>query len=126
MLEGFEPVVFGNSFAVASITKNGVTFNKTAFEKMNGTNYVTLLVNRDKKQFAIRQCAQNDANAMPFAAAIKPKAPSVRWNSKELLRLFSSLMSWDLEKCSGYKITGEYLKGDKALLFNLTDAIPIA
>ena len=125
MLEGFEPIVFGNSSAVVSITKNGVTFNKTAFEKMNGTNYVTLLVNRDKKQFAIRQCAQNDANAMPFAAAIKPKAPSVRWNSKELLRLFSSLMSWDLEKCSGYKITGEYLKGDKALLFDLTDAIPI-
>lgn len=125
MLEGFEPVVFGNSSAIASITKNGLTFNKVAFEKMNGTNYVTLLVNRDKKQFAIRQCAQNDVNAMPFAVAIKPKAPSVRWNSKELLRLFSGLMSWNLEKCSGYKIVGEYLKGDKALLFDLNDAIPI-
>lgn len=125
MLEGFEPITFGNSAAIASITKNGLTFNKVAFEKMNGTNYVTLLVNREKRQFAIRQCAQNDVNAMPFAVAIKPKAPSVRWNSKELLRLFSSLMSWDLDKCSGYKITGEYLKSEKALLFDLNNAISI-
>lgn len=125
MLDGFEVVTFGNSGAAASITKNGVTFNKAALEKMNGTNYVTLMVNREKKQFAIKQCAQNDVNAMPFAVAIKPKAPSVRWNSKELLRMFSNLMSWDLEKGKGYKIVGEYLKSEKAMLFDLNNAIPI-
>lgn len=125
MLEGFEVITFGNSGANVSITKNGVTFNKIALEKMNGANYVTLMVNREKKQFAIKQCTQNDANAMPFAAAIKPKAPSVRWNSKELLRLFSGLMSWELEKGNGYKVIGEYLKSEKALLFDLNNAVPI-
>ena len=125
MLDGFEVVTFGNSGAAVSITKNGVTFNKVALEKMNATNYVTLMVNREKKQFAIKQCAQNDVNAMPFAVAIKPKAPSVRWNSKELLRMFSNLMSWDLEKGKGYKIVGEYLKSEKAMLFDLNNAIPI-
>lgn len=125
MLEGFEIVTFGNTGASVSITKNGVTFNKASLEKMNSANYVTLMVNRNLKQFAIKQCTQNDANAMPFYVAIKPKAPSVRWNSKELLRLFSGLMSWDLDKCNGYKIMGEYLKSEKALLFDLNSAIAI-
>lgn len=124
MLEGFEEVSFGNSGASVSITKNGVTFNKTVLEKMNNANYVLLLVNRDARQFAIKQCTQNDANAMPFAVAIKQKATSVRWNSKELLRLFSGLMAWNLDECSGYKIVGEYLKGEKALLFDLNKAVP--
>lgn len=126
MLEDFEPLIFGTASAVASITKNGVTFNKVALEKLNSTNYVTLLFNREKRQFAIRTCTQNDMSAMPFAAALKPKAPSVRWNNKELLRLFSSLMNWDLENCKGYKVIGEFLKGEKALLFDLNNAIPIS
>lgn len=126
MLDGFEVITFGNSGAFVSITKNGITFNKIVVEKLNNANYVTLLVNREAKQFAIRQCGQNEANAMPFSATAKAKSSSVRWNSKELLRLFSGMMQWDLDKTNGYKIAGEHLKSDKAVLFDLNNAVPIA
>lgn len=123
-LDGFEVITFGNTGAYVSITKNGLTFNKAALEKVNSASHVTLLVNRDAKQFAIKPCNPNDASAMPFTVS-KPTAPNVRWNSKDLLRLFSSLMSWNLGKCNGYKVNGEYNKSEKALLFDLTKAMPI-
>ncbi len=126
LLEDFEIFQTTSSGAVASFTKNGVTFNKMAAEKMNKAQYVTLYISRANGQFAIKQCAQSDANAMPFAAAIKPKNPSIRWNNKEFLRFACEFAGWDLEKSKGYKIVGEYLKTEKALLFDLKKAIPIA
>lgn len=125
MLEDFEVFQATGMGAVASITKNGTTFNKVSYEKMGKANYVTLLIQKTAKQFAIRQCAQNDTNAMPFGAAIKPKNPSIRWNNKEFLRLISEMTGWDLDNCKGYKVPGEYLKNEKALLFDLTKATPI-
>lgn len=125
LLEGFEVVNFGNLGAYASVTKNGVTFNKVSFEKMNSANYVTLHVNRELKQFAVKACTPSDVNAMPFGAAIKAKAPSVRWSSKEFLHMLESMMSWDLESCKGYKVFGEFFKSEKVLLFDLTKAVPI-
>ena len=123
-LEGFEIITFGNSGAYVSITRNGLTFNKAALEKVNGATHVMLLVNREAKQFAIKPCGQNDPNAIAFTAQ-KPNSPNVRWNSKDLLRLFSGLMSWNLEKSNGYRVNGEYIKTEKALLFDLNRAMPI-
>lgn len=125
MLDGYEIVSFGNSGVSASITKNGVTFNKMAIEKLANANYVLLYVNREKRCFAIKGCAQTDANAIAFVAGRKAKAASIRWNSKELLRLFSGLMDWELDKCTGYKVAGEYNKGEKALLFDMNNAVPL-
>ena len=124
-LEGFEVITFGNTGAYVSITRNGITFNKAALEKVSGASHVILLVNREAKQFAIKPCNQNDQNALAFTAQ-KPNSPNVRWNSKDLLRLFSTLMSWQLEKCDGYRVYGEYIKSEKALLFDLNKAMPIA
>lgn len=125
VLEDFEVFQTTNSGAVVSFTKNGVTFNKVSMEKMNKAQYVTLLINKASGQFAIKQCTQNDANALPFAAAIKPKNPSIRWNNKEFLKIVCEYTGWDLEKCKGYKIVGDYLKTEKALLFDLNRAISI-
>ena len=125
VLENFEVFHTTSTGAVASFTKNGVTFNKVSAERMNKAQFVTLYINRASGQFAVKQCAQNDANAMPFVAAIKPKNPSIRWNNKEFLRFASEFAGWDLENCKGYKVVGEYLKAEKALLFDLTKAIPI-
>ena len=125
MLDDFEVFQTTNLGAVVSFTKNGATFNKVALERMNKAQCVTLLIQRSTKRFAIRQCAQTDANAMPFAAAIKPKSPSIRWNNKEFQHIVCEMMDWDLDHCKGFKVVGEYLKGEKALLFDLKKAIPI-
>lgn len=126
MLENFEVFQTTSSGAVVSFTKNGVTFNKVSAEKMNKAQYVTLLINKATGQFALKQCTQNDLNAMPFAAATRPKNPSIRWNNKDFLRIVCDYTGWDLNSCKGYKVVGEYLRTDKALLFDLNKAIPIA
>ena len=65
-LDGFEVITFGNAGAFVSITRNGITFSKAALEKVNSAGHVTLLVNRETKQFAIKPCSPSEANAMPF------------------------------------------------------------
>ena len=124
-MEGFKPFTFGNTGPAVSITKNGVTFNKNAVEKIGGPQYVLLLINEKTQQFAIKKSNANDPNSVPFYAANKGGTPSVRWNSKDLLRAICGMTGWKLsaEGCAGYKIFGTYDRTENALIFNLADAI---
>ena len=127
MLDGFEPVILSNMHGPSvSITKNGITFGKATIEAFQKPrkDYVLLKVNRDVRQFVIIQAARDEVGAMPFTSA-NPKTQSVRWNNKELLRLIAGLMGWKLKECSGYRVPGKYLRDEKAVLFDLNDAIPI-
>lgn len=123
-LEGFSVLPLGNVSPSASITKNGVTFNKATAEKLN-SDYVLLLINEGTKQFAIQPCLPFQPQARPFLAAIKPGAPSVRWSSKELLRVIQHLTGWALDGKGGYKVPGEYNKATDAMIFDLNHATPI-
>lgn len=123
-LEGFSIMSFGNTGPSASVTKNGVTFNKATTEKIS-SQYVLLLVNEEKRQFAIQKCSQTAPQAMPFLAAIKTGVPSVRWGSKELLRVIKRLTGWTLDGKGGYKVPGEYNKTANAMIFDLNNATPI-
>lgn len=125
MLEGFKPFSFGNTGPAVSITKNGVTFNRFATEKLGKPPYVQLLINDHTHQFAIKKTSLSDPNALPFMAAIKEGAPSVRWNNKELLRIISGMASWDLNApgCKGYRIPAVFDRTEAALVFSLAAAI---
>lgn len=124
LLEGFKPFSFGNTGPALSITKNGVTFNKAAAEKIGNPQFVLLFINDKTQQIAIKKSPMNDPNAIPFCAAIKKGAPSVRWNSKELLRTICSITGWNLtsEGCTGYKVFGTMDKSEGALIFDLSNA----
>lgn len=122
-LEGFEAVSFGNAGLTVSVTKNGTTFNKTVVEKLSKAPNVVLMINKESKQFAIRAANTRDNVTMPFYSSAQ-KSPSVRWNSKEFLRTLSDLASWDLANTTGYHINGTYLMPEKAIVFDLGDAIP--
>lgn len=122
-LEGFETISFGNSGVIASITKNGVTFNKSTALKLGSPQSVVLLLNKEKKQFAIKAAGTKDVSPMPFCNSEKP-SPSVRWSSKEFLRLLSGMMGWNLRTNNGYKVVGMYNSADKAIVFDLNDATP--
>lgn len=126
-LSRFTTLSFGSTGPLASITRNGVTFNKAAVEKMGNTQYVLLLLDEEAKQFAIQKCTQNTPQAMPFVAATKAGAPSVRWGSKEFLKIIKRLTGWPLEDktCKGFKVPGQHQKSDNAMIFDLAKATPI-
>ncbi len=127
MLEGFTQFTFGGVASYASITKNGITFNKVAVGKLNAAPYVLLFLNAENAQFAIKKATANEAGAIPFGDAAKKGPASVRWNSKELLRAICDMTGWDLSAfgCNGYKAFAQYDKTEGALIFNLREAIPI-
>ena len=127
VLDGFTVVSFGSTGPFASITPNGVTFNKSVVDRMNNAQYVLLLLNETEKKFAIQKCPQNAPQAMPFSAAIKPGAPSVRWGSKEFLKVIKRMTGWTLEgkDCKGYKVIGEHHKQENLMIFDLNQATPV-
>ncbi|MBQ4165563.1 MAG: hypothetical protein IJD85_04495 [Oscillospiraceae bacterium] len=53
-LQNFTAFDFTEGAAYASITKNGITFNKAVMSKLNLPRYALLLINRAEQQIAIQ------------------------------------------------------------------------
>lgn len=124
-MDGFKPFTFGNTGPSVSITKNGVTFNKAAVDKLGSPQFTLLLINEKEKKLAVKKTTATDPLAVPFCATIKKGAPSVRWNSKELLRAICSMTGWDFSanNTTSYKIFATYDRSEGALMIDLTAAI---
>ena len=121
MLEGFEvlsPVVGAPAM---SVTDAGISFNKTAVEKLELAEFVKVLINRSANQIAIVPCSEEDDGSRSFLKKGRESKNGVRWNNYDLKSEISQLMNWDL-KNSGKKIKGDYLKAENALLFDLNRA----
>lgn len=121
MLSGFKPVNLIIGLPYVSITANGVTFNKPCIMKLGKPTHVLLMVNDEAKQMAIQVCDQEDDNATPFLRSEAKSTLSVRWNNKDFLNQLSKMMDWDLN-VSGYKVNGEYLSDENAMIFDLNTA----
>lgn len=121
MLSGFKPVNLIIGLPYVSITANGVTFNKPCIVKLGKPTHVLLMINDETKQMAIQVCDQEDDNATPFLRSEGKSTLSVRWNNKDFLNQLSKMMDWDLN-ASGYKVNGEYLNDENAMIFDLNTA----
>lgn len=122
MLSGFKPVNLIIGLPYVSITANGITFNKTCIVKLGKPTHVLLMTNEETKQLAIQVCDPEDDNATPFLRSEGKSTLSVRWNNKDFLNTLSRMMDWDLN-ASGYKVNGEYLSDENAMIFDLNSAI---
>lgn len=121
MLDGFEVVNLTIGAPYISITKNGLTFNKSAIVKLGKPSSVKLLMNKARRMIAVQPCDDSDENATPFFKAKKSGLITVRWNNGELISTISKLMEWDLSKNS-YRIDGDLLDEEKAMVFDLKSA----
>ncbi|MCR4621710.1 MAG: hypothetical protein K5663_06470 [Clostridiales bacterium] len=122
-LDGFMPFDFDVGVASASITPNGITFNRSVATKLNYPENVVLLINANTKQIAIKVCKPDSPKAATF---YKPKvedeaARSVRWNNRDLLNNLSEMMGWDLKQMS-HRVEGRLLPQENAMLFDLNKA----
>lgn len=124
MLEGFKPISLTVGLPYVSITSNGVTFNKTSIVKLGCPSHVILMINEDNKQIAIQSCNETDENATQFLKNNDKNFITVRWNNKDLLNTLSKLIGWDLSKFN-YRIDGDYLSNENAMIFDLKKAVQI-
>lgn len=123
MLSGFKTFNFNEGAPYASVTKNGVTFNKSVIMKLNFPEYVCLLINAETKQIAVQVSSKETENSIVFCTPEKRngKVLSVRWNGRDLLNTLKDITGWDLNK-DGYRIEGKYLSEEDAVLFDLNTA----
>lgn len=120
-LDGFIPFDFSEGVPYASVTNNGITFNKSVVKKLGCPNFVVLLINRDDKKIAVQCCSEETQNSVTFYKPRKNDIFSVRWNGKDLLNTIQDITGWDLKQDS-YRVEGILLRDEKAMLFDLNKA----
>ena len=123
ILDSFYPYNFDMGVASASITPNGITFNRSVVMKLHYPEYVTLLISAETKQIAVKVCDSNAPHATSFYKQREENEAirSVRWNNRELLNTLSDMMDWDLTQMS-HRVEGKFLPQENAMLFDLTKA----
>ena len=125
MLEGFKVINLTVGLSSISITQNGLTFNKTSIVKLGCPSHVLLMLNETDKMLAVQVSDEDNENSTPFYKSKKSGFITVRWNNRDLLHTISKMMAWDLAE-TGYKIDGEYLSEENAIIFNLNNATRIS
>lgn len=121
MLEGFETLTPVVGAPTMSVTEIGISFNKSAVEKMNKAQYAKIMINRGTRQIAVVKCDEDDEGARGFLKEGRNPRQGVRWNNYDLKSEISQLMNWDLSE-NGKRIKGDYSKEDSALIFDLSKA----
>lgn len=118
---GFKEFDFEEGMPYVSITKNGITFNKGVVMKLGRPSRVVLLINSESKQIAIRGCDESTPRSNAFYKENDRGVVSVRWNSKDLLSTLKDMMGWNLDRES-YRVEGQLLKEEDAMLFDFNNA----
>ena len=121
VLDTFSTFNFNEGVPYASITNNGMTFNKSVVMKLDYPEYVVLLIDEASKRIAIQRSDASAQNATTFYKAKKSNVISVRWNGRDLLNTSQGMMEWDLT-ADAYKVDGILLKEENAMLFDLKNA----
>lgn len=119
MLEGFQPFEVLSGTAFMSISNTGINFNKNVLIKMNKCSYIKILINHQNKIVAIQSTQPNDAFSIPFVKDNTALEKGVRIHNKELENILANMIDLDLESFT-YRVDGEFLPADGAMLFNLT------
>lgn len=125
-MEGFKPLIFGNSASAVSITKNGMKFGKGVVEKLESPPYVQMLINKEEKKIAIRGTSADDPFAIPFSPETGRKS-SVYWKSRKLLRAICNITGWEwnAQSCAEYMAFASYDISRSAWIIDLSLAIEI-
>lgn len=121
MLDGFEVIDAVYGVPSVSITKNGISFNKTTLEKLNCPEYAKALIDKQGKRIAIVPCGEAEKGARIFFKNGRDTSNGVRWNNYDLRTTVERMMGWNLAD-GGWKIAGLYSEEDDALIFDLKEA----
>lgn len=121
----FKPYAIVSGLPTVSITKNGMTFSKTALIKMGKPDYIKLMINEDEKQLAFFAANEDEDNVIKcMVDKNKKEAVNFRINARDLLYKIASLMGCKFEELN-FKVIGELFNEDKVMLLDLNRATKI-
>lgn len=100
-----------------------IRFVKAIPEILGLPPYVRLLVNSKDKQFAVQVCKGNESNVFKFCKNKEESAKAVLVQNDLMIHIVRGMMpDWDSE--TNYIVTGTHDPKEKAIIFNLTEAVP--
>ncbi len=101
-----------------SVTKNGITFSKSAIAKIDYPKYVKIYLNENSAQMAIKPCDDTDDDKVSFVKTDKKTINNVRWNNREFNKQIIKLMDVSIDG-NAFRIDAEYISEENILLFDL-------
>lgn len=108
------------SDAVVTIKKKALRFNTNTAAELHYTPYIQVLMNAKDKQLAIRECGENDYQALPFSKPKGEQKYQLTVGCPSVTDMIRKLMDWDEEQ--DMNVPGVYLADEKALIFDLHSA----
>ena len=98
-----------------TIRKDSITFNTACINGLEEAVYIQILVNRNEHRLAIRQCDENDKDAIRWCIAKPDKRKSRKITSKPFSKRVYELMGWN-QGCR-YKILGHRISYEGEILY---------
>lgn len=123
LLEGFEPIKRVKGVPTVTISKDGVAFTTAVLEKMGKPPFVTPMIDRAGKRFAIVASNIETDDTRPFFNEERKSTYGKRWSDRDLRSTLAEMMGWDLSVC-GYRVEGTYDFDENAFIFDLKRAKP--
>lgn len=116
--EGYE-VVRGEFFAhtyepMISFYKDKVAVNSACLRKLDGTEYIQILVNPEEKKLAVKPSDEEDKDSFRWSVGKTKKLPRQIKCTIFFAKVFS-LMGWNPEY--KYKLLGKLIRSNSQLLF---------
>ena len=117
MLEGFERIIPLKGIPFMTVTSAGLVFSRNVMQRMGRDSYIVFLVNRAAKKIAIQKSREDDEGAFRAFYGSNP----TRITYADIDREIKNMTKWDtINYC--YKIEGEYLQREEAIVFSLMEA----
>lgn len=92
------------------IRRDSVTFNTACIAGLEDAVYIQILVNQDNKRMVVRQCEENDKDALRWCIEKPDKRKSRKMSNKLFSAMMYDMMGWNTDcryKILGHKITHE-------------------
>ena len=98
-----------------TIRKDSITFNTACINGLEDVVYIQILVNSEDHRLAIRECDENDKDAIRWCIAKPDKRKTRKITSKPFSQKIYDLMGWDTG-CR-YKILGHRISYEGEVLY---------
>lgn len=106
------------------VGETSLRFTRSLVNDMKNPFHVRMMVDREKKIFVVQECKELDANAYNFAKIQGLQKESIYCGANLLHRSVLNLIPEELKVDKQYRISGTYDIVNKAMIFDMSTAIP--
>ena len=109
------------SASVVTISGTYIKFNIQTAEELHYPPFVQLLVNPKEKQFGIRVCTEDAANAVAFSKPEGEQKYQIKIGAATVVDIIRKMANWSAEE--NWNVPGVYFAADEGIIYDLNTAV---